>query len=423
MSNIFLLLFAILYLFLGLLACIDKKYNEFWKKLQLFITVYVGYNIIMLLGHAYVDNPKIDFFISLDQTKFYSYAVDLSHYSIKDLLHNAFSEYAYRDAPLAYAYFGILAKCAQTFNIHDILLFIKLNTVFIGSLIPLLIYKTVQPYFTVTTKHVIQNLLIFSFTSPLLLFSCQMMRDIHICFLYTLGAYITLVPRIKGRWGFLILIATIVFYFRSENGFFFLLFIGFALYRKYGQSTSSKIILFIVVILVLFSIGNIVIETMNDTLTRYGERNLNEASSSSLGAQLSSLPFPLNYISKTIFAMLLPFPFWKDVASTYDYSYLYILEMAFPFYWSTIIYYLLSIWYKDKDNWEQSLRWLFVICITYILLSSASEFTVRRIMAVYPIIMGIYLIMRNRTNKRISHYATTSFCSLIFLHLIYLLIK
>lgn len=61
MSNIFLLLFAILYLFLGLLACIDKKYNEFWKKLQLFITVYVGYNIIMLLGHAYVDNPKIDF--------------------------------------------------------------------------------------------------------------------------------------------------------------------------------------------------------------------------------------------------------------------------------------------------------------------------------------------------------------------------
>ena len=162
---------------------------------------------------------------------------------------------------------------------------------------------------------------------------------------------------------------------------------------------------------------------MNDTFTRYGERNLNEASSSSLGAQLSSLPFPLNYISKTIFAMLLPFPFWKDVASTYDYSYLYILEMAFPFYWSTIIYYLLSIWYKDKDNWEQSLRWLFVICITYILLSSASEFTVRRIMAVYPIIMGIYLIMRNRTNKRISHYATTSFCSLIFLHLIYLLIK
>jgi hypothetical protein len=274
----------------------------------------------------------------------------------------------------------------------------------------------------------IQNLKIFLFVfaiiSPLLSFSCQMMRDIHICFLYTIMAYFTIKPQQHLRWVILSVLLITAYCIRAENGLFSLTIISIAIYRVYsaGGITKKGFIIGIIVLFAVFVLS-ILYQTLLDTTIRYHERGMTLASSGSLGSQLSNWPFPFNFFSKAFFSQILPFPFWIMFQNGEDYTFLRILELIFPFFWLPILLSLFYGFWKYRKLWDVDLSILFFIGIIYIVLVSYAEPTIRRIMAVYPLLFIAFVINNLMFELKISRWIIVSCTLIVVLHLIYIIIK
>lgn len=362
--------------------------------------------------------------MSSDQLYFYDSAESLSRLTVSELFRTAFSERIYSETPLACAYFGLLVKIGKYFAVSDTLLFVKMNTAFLGGMIMVVIYNIVQIYRESEAFPVRKQILWFSLLSPILLLSCQMMRDIHVCLLYAVGFYLALNTRSKFRWIWLVVCYFLIFFLRVESGLLFLLIIFLAAYVDYRRGGFlKKTFLFVCGILFCMMMANLVISTATNTLTGYTERSILQADSSSLGVLLNKLPFPLDYLSKAVFGQLLPFPLWVDVSRDYPYSYMWTLEMLFPVVWLAVWFYLLVSWLRHRTEWRTELKVAFYVCIFGIIALSASEFNTRRIMVVYPMLFALFLILRSQHGGRMARYFLTSFVLLLLLHLVYLGIK
>ncbi len=357
---------------------------------------------------------------------FYREAISLSDKTFDNIIRESFANYRYSELPLAIAWFASLARIANIFDISDIMLFEKLNVAFIASLIPVFIYKTILFRVNDSCKISIQ-IFWFAVFSPLLCLSAQLLRDIHICFIYTLMAYVVLKPICKFRYIYLILLCCIAFNLRVENGLFAIIFFLIPLYQYYDRSSAStkKILMFLGIIALVFSI-NLMLKiksVMDDTLDLYTAQSISKASSDSLGVKLNYLPFPLNTISKTVFAQFLPFPLWLPFLSNDSYNYLRIVECFVPFYWIPILWaILLNIKNIIKDkNWLILL--VLVISLLYLLLCSSSEFGTRRLLAIYPFIYISYIILQDCLNISTVKTRKYTIFLILVLHIIYLLIK
>jgi hypothetical protein len=251
-----------------------------------------------------------------------------------------------------------------------------------------------------------------------------MMRDIHICFLYTIIAYFSIKPQQRFRWIILSVFFIITYWIRVENGLFSFAIISIVIYRAYttGGITQKVFIVGIIAICAVF-ILSVLYQTMLSSITRYHERDMILASSKSLGVQLNRLPFPFNFFSKAFFTQILPFPFWIVFQNGENYVFSRLLEPIFPFLWLPIFLSLFYGFWKYRKQWDADLIIFFFIGVIYILLASYAEPTIRRIMAVYPLLFIVFVINNLIFNLKMFRKVIVSCTLIVVLHLIYMIIK
>ena len=354
---------------------------------------------------------------------FYDEAISLSGYDYIDIFTISLLNFKYSEARLAFVLFGSLAKLASSLGVTDILLFLKFHGAFVASLIPVIAYKIILLKRTdITGLH--RKLLVFALISPLLIYSCQLLRDIHVCLLFTIMFYVALHPKLLFRYVWLLLLAIIIFCFRMENGLFSVAIMAIPLYRTFrtGGIVKKSIIMAAGAVFCVLALIPIM-DVMNDTLVRYAERSSDEASSSSLGDKLNLLPPPFGVLTKTCFSQLLPFPLWLRLTTGESYAYLRIVESFFPFYWIPIWMSLFYGWWNYRKKWDKDVLVVFYVSIFYILLNSMGEFHVRRLMAVYPALLVCFLLLQQQFQLKKQEMNKLSFVAYILLHIVYLSIK
>ena len=416
-------LFIILYLILAILITKNKSYRLQKEQRKLWLSSFVLFFIYTLISHSYVANPFTSYFINSDQITFYTQASTLSSLSYRQIVERCFTEFEYGDASGAFALFAILFKIGKALGETDILLFLKSHVVFLSSLIPVVIYKIVIA-FNSSICNLHKQILLFAIFSPVFMLSAQLMRDIHICLLYTILAYVAIRPKFPLRVLVMLIIIAIIYTFRIENGMFATAFFAipaYSLYKKGG--ILGKMMIVVIAIALIATIASAVFETMTQTLSGYTERSLEEASAGSLGAKLENLPFPINVIGKTIFAQLLPFPVWVYITDHSSYTWLRIVECFTPLYWVPIVLSTFVWWWKYRKKWDSKILLLFYIGVLYLLVCSASEFNTRRLLAAYPLIFIAYIAVKDSLRLDTSKIRAVSYAMLIFLHFVYLAIK
>lgn len=416
-------LFIILYLILAILITKNKSYRLQKEQRKLWLSSFVIFFIYTLISHSYVGNPFTSYFVNKDQMTFYTQASTLSNLGYWQIIERCFTEFEYGDASGAYTLFAILFKIGKSLGETDILLFLKSHVVFLSSLIPVVIYKIVIA-FNSSICNLHKQILLFAIFSPVFMLSAQLMRDIHVCLLYTILAYVAIRPKFPLRILVMLIIITVTYTFRIENGMFATIFFAIPAYSQYKKGgILGKMMIVVIVISLIVSFASVVLGTMNDTLTRFTEKSLEEASAGSLGAKLENLPFPINVIGKTIFAQLLPFPVWVYITDHSSYTWLRIVECFTPLYWVPIVLSTFVWWWKYRKKWDSKILLLFYIGVLYLLVCSASEFNTRRLLAAYPLIFIAYIAVKDSLRLDTSKIRAVSYAMLIFLHFVYLAIK
>lgn len=417
------LLLFFIFIIIALLTTRSTSRYHCYSQRKLWAITFICYAVFTMVSHLYVDDPLMTFFISRDQMFFYSEAIYLSGYDCADIFVIAFFNFEYSEARLAFVLFGLLAKLASYLEVTDILLFLKFHVVFLASLIPVIVYKIILLKRTEIPK-LDRKLLIFALISPLLIYSCQLLRDIHICLLFTIMFYVALHPKLPFRYIWLLLLTGIIFCFRIENGLFSVVIIAIPLYRTFRTGGIGKKSLILMGGMIFCALTLIpIMEIMNDTILRYAERSSDAASVSSLGDKLNLLPSPFGELAKASFSQLLPFPFWIRLVTGESYAYLRIVEIFFPLYWVPIWMSLFYGWWKYRKNWDKDLLAIFYISILYIILNSSGELNVRRIMAVYPVLLVCFLLLRQQFSLKKPEMNKLSFGIYILLHIIYIIIR
>lgn len=415
----------IFYFIIAIITTTNHNYRLQKEQRILWLSSFVLFFIYTLISHSYVGNPFTSYFISSDQTGFYSMASTLSSLGYWQIVERCVTEFEYSEASGAYALFAILFKIGKALGETDILLLLKSHVVFLSSLIPVMIYKIVIA-FNSGIRNLHKQILLFAIFSPVFMLSAQLMRDIHICLLFTILAYVAIRPKFPSRILVMLIIIAITYTFRIENGMFATIFFAIPAYSQYKKGgILGKMMIVIIAIAIIAAIASAVFETMNKTLTGYTERSLEEASAGSLGAKLENLPFPINAIGKTIFAQFLPFPIWLpfEQSANEAYSYLRFVECFTPFYWLPVIASTFAWWWKYRKKWDSKILLLFYIGILYLLACSASEFNTRRLLAAYPLIFIAYIVVKNSLRLDTNRIRAVSYAMLIFIHFIYLAIK
>ncbi len=416
-------LFVILYFIIAILITKNKSYRLQKEQRKLWLSSFVSFFIYTLISHSYVSNPFTSYFISSDQITFYTQASTLSSLSYRQIVERCFAEFEYSDASGAFALFAILFKIGKALGETDILLLLKSHVVFLSSLIPVMIYKIVIA-FNSGIHNLHKQILLFAIFSPVFMLSAQLMRDIHICFLFTILAYVTIRPKFPLRILVMLIIIAITYTFRIENGMFATIFFAipaYSLYKKGG--ILGKMMIVVIAIVLIAAIASAVFETMTKTLTGYAERSLEEASAGSLGAKLDGLPFPLNSISKTALAQLLPFPVWMRMSEPVPYTWLMTVECFTPLYWIPIVLSTFVWWWKYRKKWDYRILLFFYISILYLLVCTTGEINTRRLLAVYPLIFVAYIVVKNSLRLDTSKIRAVAYAMLVFLHFVYLAIK
>ncbi len=416
-------LFVILYFIIAILITKNKSYRLQKEQRKLWLSSFVSFFIYTLISHSYVSNPFTSYFISSDQITFYTQASTLSSLSYRQIVERCFAEFEYSDASGAFALFAILFKIGKALGETDILLLLKSHVVFLSSLIPVMIYKIVIA-FNSGIHNLHKQILLFAIFSPVFMLSAQLMRDIHICFLFTILAYVTIRPKFPLRILVMLIIIAITYTFRIENGMFATIFFAipaYSLYKKGG--ILGKMMIVVIAIVLIAAIASAVFETMTKTLTGYAERSLEEASAGSLGAKLDGLPFPLNSISKTALAQLLPFPVWMRMSEPVPYTWLMAVECFTPLYWIPIVLSTFVWWWKYRKKWDYRILLFFYISILYLLVCTTGEINTRRLLAVYPLIFVAYIVVKNSLRLDTSKIRAVAYAMLVFLHFVYLAIK
>lgn len=410
------------YISLLMLLSIENSYKHTFEKFFLCLFVFSIYVGITVISHSYIENPFMDYFINIDQIGFYSSSYTLANFSITDIFNKSFTEYHYSDSPLSYAYFATLIKLSRYLGIGDYLFFLKLNTAFITSLIPGVIYRIVR--LKLHNESIWKSIVVFSIISPFFLYSCQLMRDVHVALLYSTLCFLAVKQAQICRYILLLALIIITCCLRLESGLFAIAFVLLALALKfYNTNFFGKFCVVCIILLIMISSYSDVLAIMNKTLDSYLERSVDFASNDSLGVKLNLLPFPISVLAKTIFAMLLPFPIWHPFQEDHSYSYLRIFECPFPIYWCVILLSLIHIIWTKWKILDNEFKYLLFLSLIYLALVSASEFNVRRLMAFYPIIFSVFLICKHKYKIPIVAYTGLVIFSLTLLHIIYLNIK
>lgn len=347
----------------------------------------------------FIENPFNDYYVNIDETGYYQYAVALSDLNLLELWQAAFTEFKYSGSPLFYAWMGSLQKVISLDSDFYSLLFQKLNVAFLGSFVPGIVYLLCRRI--TDQKGALKAALTYGLFSFAFFYSVTLMRDIHIALIYVLGFYIITGNEYNLKnYILLVGLGIVAYYIRAENGLFFLAFLGIWLYKS-GSNRKIMIASASIagIVAVVLSLGGIdtIYNMAFSTVENYRERGLSRAGQGSLGVQLMTLPAPINYVGMSAFGQISPFPFWFVFRNG-------ILTLKVIFYLPEAIagLFWFLVWVRIVLHPQKALpffkqyKWAVVLSFLYIFVVSMGQPGARRLMAVYPIIFMGYMYINKK---------------------------
>jgi len=326
------------------------------------------------------------------------------------------------------AYFEFLKLQGDFYNFigYQSFMAFKLISIFVGIVGILIFFKISQKFFSTKESKILA--LIFGLLPLVVYQSSVLMRDIII---FSLSLYVVLVLLTLNTRNILTLIGTLllIYLFRPENGLFMLV-LSLVYYTiniskdKFSKSLMLISILIVsIFVLILFKDKIIyLVDSFSHVQDGYLARGLEHSSSSSLGAKLRTLPFPINNVSVFIVSQMSPFPFWGLVTNSIS----PIIEGIGGFVWYFIWPFVIIALYKQniRRKIDSRLFLLFLLFFVYIFLVANIQPMQRRLMVGYPfVLMVAYYGYKYTSGKEKAYLSLLSFVFILILYSVYLLLK
>jgi hypothetical protein len=395
---------TILYLIIGygyikLLASTKHKS----KPLFIFLITTLAYKSYMYIIYTVYISNIFDTSIIGDEPYFYSISSDfVDNLSVLTILPDIISNpYRYYELPGAAFLLGVVGYYASLFWENTII--IQTSTIVLfSSLISVNIYIILNEKYYI--KNVVGYILVYSLLGYNLFYSSLLLRDIPIAFFFSLAFLIVLRGEKLRDLIYLLVLNGIVWTFRIENGIFFVSFIFVYLYKikGHGLNLKSMFMIYFLPLLIMVNIQWISenINFLNINYIEYIDYSKIKASSSSLGDQLNNLPIGIREISKTLYSQIIPFPFGANIEEN-KLGVFWIVGAIPSVFWFLVWFSIINIATKniaDLKHIDTIMLMLFFIAIIY-LIGNSSHFHTRRLVAVYPIIYFVFVILFNRISS------------------------
>jgi len=391
-DNIAILFTSIIYISIGILfSLIINNFKDIRNSIYIFLLfflVYLLYTIFVHYGASEVYNTP---YIKSDESSFYA---ESNNVFLKLKYGYTFFELdrIYKEGTAAVYLYGLVATLANYFGENSILV-LKISVIFIGSLIPVLMYNLSRLY--LSEKISITVAIIYGFFSFVPYLSSVLLRDVHVALVFLIAIYIVLQRLTFLNFIIFILISFISYYLRPQTGLFMMGFMVvpfFVFVRKMVTNKYIEIFLYLILttIITIIVLNSDLMSVYNETANSSGNKPTVEKASG-MGAKIAELPTPINTIAMFGYGQMQPFPpswlFKGHNKGIFQISYL-ISGIVWFIGWGFLLYGLFKK--KILSKVDLKLKLMFFISILYLILIASISFGMRRQMSVYPV---LYLFM------------------------------
>lgn len=241
--------------------------------------------------------------------------------------------------------------------------------------------------------------LLFALLSPFHFYSVSCVRDIIIACIYAHTIEIILGDFKVKKLALLLVFFVLAWGVRLYSGLFLATFIAYYIFcvafkrdlGKYAVIGVSALLLLII----LPQINQTEVYTLSvQELESYEDYDKVNASSSSLARQLTSLPPVVKQVALFIHAQMMPFPPFNSVPliKNMSHAYMELLVITYEIFWFIIAFSLIyMLLFRGCGGRLTFNDWVLIgIYIIFILLNTA-QLDVRRIMAIYPLLLYYYV--------------------------------
>ena len=410
---LFLLLSFVIFGYLFIRIILNIKQKESYNTYFLFIGIY---GILTLLTHIeliYGRDPTDSYYIHNDAAwSFYAKAVQYClGLEWMEIFSGTIFNLYFADYPLASLLFGVISKLGQDFSVIDLRLLLRCH-VFILAAITTAMISDIQIIRGVTPKKAKRRAIIFGLISYLFITSCIFTRDLHVCFGYTLVAYIILLPKCKYRLVKSLLACLIILGFRPVSGILAFVFI-FGYYATKSNIIKFLLIPISLIILIVFFQGNALVEEGLNRVENYGE--VAASQTGGVFGMIYSLPFPINQMGMIVYMLLMPLPITK---------YFYVdggggTFLTFPFLLSPYLMSLVfigGVWllFNRKGKDQVVLFYMFFAMLVFAVTVFGSP-DLRRSFAAIPGVYMAFCIYWDNIPKRVISFCKFQVWPTIFL--------
>lgn len=435
-NNLSVLFFSFLWLIFGFIIIkISFNKQSFSNSFDLFILFYLVYYCFSFIVYkTYIHDPFKDYFLGIDSITFYGFTDEIlkkakSIPQAFDIIGNTFTYSGITGYLYAHYLVGYVANLIGT-NSYFIQ---QLAIVFFTSLIPVFLYN-VALYF-LSKREAVFTAILYGFLGYIFVYSSTLLRDIHVSLLFVMAFYIIFSKKTIGGILFLVLLNYVVYWFRVEHGIFFLSFIGYYTYAFLKEKRKQPIKFLPIILLSIFVLSYLItnsyfdkyIDTFTNTTTRYASFSEVSADPSGLGRTLFKLPPVIKEVVRAAFSQIQPFPISAGLQTTGGViKYLAFPVMISSIFWITVWAFIIYGFRKKRiiKSIPADLFIIFILSVLFIIGASSGSGDVRRIMAVYPIILvvsaKIFFQLTPKKCRKIFQHALFIFLAL---HILYFFLK
>lgn len=294
-------------------------------------------------------------------------------------------------------YFSFIAFFAENVLDGNAVIVQLLGSVLPASLLSVVIFKTIALY--VRKEKALRYALFSSLCTPFVYYSVCLLRDIHVAFLFSLIIYLVLLPYKKKNLCRIVLIILLIASFRVWSALFASLFVVYYIYRQYKQKKGVIVVLSFFLLVIAAAMAFSVMDSVQERLAMLS-RNVEYkvVDNSSYLTRIFALPTPIKELVIILSSYFTPFTAWNELSSDFNlYHNIFKLTIVVYEFFSFFVVWLFLKWIfvnKGLKELHESLIVLLVMVFAYFFFS-ASEFTVRRTMCMFPIIYLSYINIRD----------------------------
>lgn len=422
-QDIGVVLFPIFWLVVGsvILRMICKKdYRICFSIYLLSFSISIIY--IYITNCLYVTDPSRTYFFNNDSVSNYRWVMSMISWDkydgphIFDMTHN-WVKHGSGFFILSY----YLIRIAQFIGSEYPLIVQMTQVSFFYGLFSVYVLKLLLLYFP--PKKSYNNTVIFILLSPVFIYSAVYMRDLPIALFYLIGFYIMFKPLSVKNIIFLIILAFFSFLFRPTSGMLYLILpILYVLVSKININYYAGILLKIILSLILTPIILIVGLKVNteqiasETLETYQEYTSERyAEADGLTTYVNRLPKPLQGPANFIMVNINPFPFTRGIHIVGETTksetsvdrgrvqYLSFTRGIGILFWFLVLYKIVwGIVNKEFKKLESRLKYIFLISVFVLFVTSYASPEIRRGLGTLPVIFLVSLIFTQKAKLNLS---------------------